>query len=101
VLSPFLAVPHVMIEGSSEFELLIARSGPGIEFSAEARKVHAVFVLAGTADERNTHLRALSAIARVTQNREFESAWTEAKDEQILRDIILLSDRRRPRLAEG
>ena len=96
VLNPFLAVPHVMIEGSGTFELLIARSAPGIEFSPEAGEVHAVFVLAGTADERNAHLRALCAIARVTQSREFESAWLEAKDRQILRDIILLSDRRRP-----
>ncbi len=97
VLNPFLAVPHVMIEGSGEFELLIARSKAGIDFSSTAKKVHAVFVLAGTADNRNAHLRALCAIARVTQNREFEPAWLEAKDEQILRDIILLSDRRRPR----
>lgn len=100
VLNPFLAVPHVMIEGSGEFELLIARSEPGIEFSPEAREVHAVFVLAGTADERNAHLRALCAIARVTQSKEFEPAWLEAKDHQILRDIILLSDRRRPRQTE-
>jgi amino acid transporter len=96
VLNPFLAVPHVMIEGTKQFELLIARAQQGIEFSPEAQKVHAVFVLVGTADERNAHMRALCAIARVTQIQDFEPAWLEAKDEQILRDIILLSDRRRP-----
>jgi basic amino acid/polyamine antiporter, APA family len=96
VLNPFLAVPHVITEGTGRFELLIARAQQGIEFSSEAPAVQAVFVLAGTADERNAHLRALSAIARVTQNKEFEPAWLEAKNKQILRDLILLSDRRRP-----
>lgn len=95
VLNPFLAVPHLITEGTGRFELLIARAQKGIEFSSDASSVHAVFVLAGTADERTTHLRALSAIARVTQNKEFEPAWLEAKNSQILRDLILLSDRRR------
>jgi amino acid transporter/mannitol/fructose-specific phosphotransferase system IIA component (Ntr-type) len=97
VLNPFLAVSHVIIEGTDKFELLLARAPEGVNFSDEAAAVHAVFVLVGSVDQRNAHLRALFAIARITQAEEFEAAWLEANDDQILRDLILLSDRRRTR----
>lgn len=95
VLSPFLAVPHLVVEGEKHFDLLIARSKSGIRFSKEAPEIHAVFVLAGTRDERNFHLRALSAIAQTAQEKGFEERWKEAKDEQALKDIVLLSSRKR------
>ncbi|MDF7798547.1 amino acid permease [Pontiellaceae bacterium B1224] len=97
VLNPFLAVSHVIIEGTDKFELLLARAPEGVKFSDETPSVHAVFVLVGSVDQRNAHLRALFAIARITQAEEFEAAWLEADDDQILRDLILLSDRRRAR----
>ncbi|HHS14407.1 MAG TPA: amino acid permease [bacterium] len=93
VLSPFLAVPHIVVEGQGRFDLLIARALKGIDFGPEARNVRAVFVLAGTVDERNFHLRALSAIAQIVQGGEFEKRWMRARGSQGLRDVILLSDR--------
>jgi len=95
VLSPFLAVPHIVVKGEKHFDLLIVRAHKGIEFNNDAREVHAVFVLAGTPDERNFHLKALSAIAQVVQEKKFEERWWAAKNEQGLRDVILLSSRNR------
>ncbi len=95
VLSPFLAVPHVVIKGQKQFDMLIARATEGIEFSEDAPDVRAVFLLTGTADERNFHLRALSAIAQIVQDHDFEERWLAANDEQGLRDILLLSSRSR------
>ncbi|MBN1293054.1 MAG: amino acid permease [Candidatus Latescibacteria bacterium] len=95
VLSPLLAVPHVVIEGSGCFDLFIVRAKKGIYFSENAPQIKTVFMLVGTRDERNFHLRALSAIAQVVQNKGFERDWMSAKDEQGLKDIILLSSRRR------
>jgi amino acid transporter len=95
VLGPGLAVPHVVIDGQEKFDILLARSQDGIAFSEEAPKVHAVFVLAGTADERNFHLRTLAAIAQVAQDPAFEKRWLAARDEQALRDLVLLGERRR------
>ncbi|MBN1154728.1 amino acid permease [candidate division KSB1 bacterium] len=95
VLSPFLAVPHLIVDSEKCFDLLIVRAHKGIEFNDEAREVHAVFVLAGSADERNFHLKALSAIAQVVQEKKFEERWWAAKNEQGLRDVILLSTRSR------
>jgi amino acid transporter/mannitol/fructose-specific phosphotransferase system IIA component (Ntr-type) len=95
LLSPVLAVPHVIIPGEKRFELLMARARKGIVFSDSAPDVKVVFVLAGTADERNFHLRALAAIAQIVQSEDFERRWMNAKSAQAVRDIALLSARGR------
>ncbi len=95
MLSPFIASPYVTIEGEGRFDMLIARVGEGIDFGPEARAVRAAFVLAGTADERNFHFKSLAAIAQVALAEDFEKRWLEAKDEQGLRDLILLAERKR------
>jgi len=75
--------------------LLIARCKNGIFFSDEDKEIKAVFVLAGTMDERPFHLRALAAVAGIVQDPHFEEKWLAAKDEDALRDILLLGKRRR------
>jgi mannitol/fructose-specific phosphotransferase system IIA component (Ntr-type) len=95
VLAPVLAIPHVVVEGEKKFEILLARARQGIEFSAQAPRVQAGFVLVGTRDERNFHLRALSAIAQLVQEPDFEKRWVAARGPQALRDILLLGKRRR------
>ena len=94
-IRPGLAIPHVIIDGESKFELLIARCQAGISFVETSPPVYAVFVLLGSRDERNFHLRALSAIAQVAQDENFDRNWLRAKSIDELRDIILLAERRR------
>lgn len=95
VISPGLAIPHVIIPGEQAFDILMARSKEGIAFSDDAPAVHAVFVLMGAKDERNFHLRALAAIAQIVQDPNFEKKWMRAKNPEALRDIVLLGERRR------
>jgi len=95
VLNPDLAIPHIIIEGEKAFDILLARSRKGISFSPDYPNVHTVFVLAGTRDERNFHLRVLSAIAQIVQDPTFEKKWMEARNKQALRDIVLLGKRKR------
>jgi APA family basic amino acid/polyamine antiporter len=95
VLRPGLAIPHIVIEGEKTFDILLARSRGGIWFSEDAPHVHAIFVLVGTRDERNFHLRALSAIAQIVQDPGFEEKWMAAESREELRDIVLLGERRR------
>ncbi len=95
VLSPILAVPHVIIEGEHLFHILPVRCKKGIRFSDEAQEVKIVFVLAGSMDERNFHLRALSAIAQIIQNPHFEDRWLRAQSIEALRDVVLLGTRQR------
>jgi basic amino acid/polyamine antiporter, APA family len=94
LLGPSLAVPHVVVRGKGKFQMLMARAKNGIQFPDD-ENVNAVFVLAGTKDERNFHLRALAAIAQTVQERKFQRRWKRAKNKQALRDLILLSKRTR------
>lgn len=109
VLTPSLAIPHVVIEGRHTFGILLARSKEGVSFGESTRpgrspteaakavqpKVQAVFVIVGTKDERNFHLFCLSAIAQIVQDPNFEKKWMAAKRAEALRDIVLLGKRRR------
>jgi APA family basic amino acid/polyamine antiporter len=95
VLGPGLAIPHIVMEGARHFDILCARCREGVRFSETAPHIHAIFVLIGTKDERNFHLRALSAIAQIVQDSHFEKSWMAARGEEALRDIVLLGKRRR------
>jgi len=95
VISPSLAIPHIIIQGENTFDILLARCREKIIFSESGPLIQAVFVLAGTKDERNFHLRALSAIAQIVQDPHFEKKWLEANSKEDLRDIVLLGKRRR------
>ncbi|MBD3295823.1 MAG: amino acid permease [Candidatus Omnitrophica bacterium] len=97
-INPFVAIPHIIIPGNNRFKLVAARSVQGIEFSEENDNIKAVFVLFGTRDERAFHLKVLSAIAHIVQATRFEKAWLRARDEQQLKDIILLSERKRVKI---
>lgn len=94
-ITSFAAVPHIVLDGSGFFKLLLVRARNGIRFSEEAPSVKAVFILLGTRDTRNLHLRALAAIAQTLQAPRFEKLWLRAKAAEDLADILLLSERMR------
>ena len=95
VIRPGLAIPHIVVQGTGRFEILLARSREGVVFSPDAAPVHAVFVLVGSMDERNYHLRALTAVAEIAQDPHFDRRWRKASDAEALRHLILRSKRRR------
>ena len=92
VLTPFVAIPHIIVDGEGLFKILLIRSREGIEFE-EDTSVKAFFVIVGSRDMRNMHLKALAAIAHIVQHPEFEKRWSTAKNEVQLKDILLLADR--------
>lgn len=94
-LRPGLAIPHIIIPGTGKFTVNLARCKGGINFSDDTEPVHIVFVLAGTMDERNFHLKALMAIAEITTASGFDELWKKCLTIQGLRDLVLLSKRRR------
>ena len=95
VIAPGIAIPHIIIDGKNMFDVLLVRCKKGIVFSESASTVHVVFVLIGSKDERNFHLRALAAIAQIVQNPDFEKKWMSAKNEKALKDVVLLGKRMR------
>ena len=95
VIKPGLAIPHIIVPGDKRFDVLLVRAKSGLIFSKVNDPVHAMFVLVGSIDERNYHLRALMAIANIAQESTFETRWMAARNKEELRDIILLSNRKR------
>lgn len=95
VVQPGFAIPHVVVDGQHKFDILLVRAKDGIEFKGTAEPVRIMFVLLGSKDERNYHLRALMAIAQIAQEKDFEQRWLSARDTEAIRNLILLSTRRR------
>ena len=95
VIQPGWAIPHIIVEGQNKFDVLLVRALDGIDFPHAPDLVRTMFVLVGSKDERNYHLRALMAIAQIAQEKQFEQRWTTARDPEGLRNLILLSTRKR------
>jgi len=95
IIAPGLAIPHIIVEGEGKFDILLIRCKQGIVFSDQFNDIKTAFILAGTKDERNFHLRALSAIAQIIHDHKFPKRWLAAPDTEALRDVILLGRRKR------
>ncbi|MCK4276321.1 MAG: amino acid permease, partial [Phycisphaerae bacterium] len=95
VIQPGLAIPHIIVDGKGLFEILPLRCVRGVRFPGHPEPVRTGFVLVGTRDERNYHLRALMAIAHIVGEQEFLKRWLAAPKAEHLRDILLLSARKR------
>jgi amino acid transporter/mannitol/fructose-specific phosphotransferase system IIA component (Ntr-type) len=95
VVQPGFAIPHIVVEGENKFDILLIRARDGIIFPHAPDPVRIMFILAGSKDERNYHLRALMAIAQIAQEKQFEQRWLAARDTGALRNLIILSTRTR------
>lgn len=95
VVEPGFAIPHIVVEGEHKFDVLLVRAVDGINFPHSPDAVKIMFVLAGSKDERNYHLRALMAIAQISQEKAFKQRWLAARDIEAIRNLILLSTRKR------
>jgi len=95
IVDPGLAIPHIIVEGEKKFDILLVRAKDGIDFSHAPEPVKIMFVLTGSRDERNYHLRALMAIAQIAQEKHFRQRWLAARDVEGIRNLILLSARKR------
>ena len=97
VIEKGLAIPHIVVQGENKFEIVLVRARKGIMFSPREDPVHIIFVLVGSIDERNFHLRALMAIAQIMRESDFYENWMRMKDQQSLKMLILSSTRKRER----
>jgi len=95
LLTSNLAIPHLIIDGSKKFKMMLIRAKDGIKYNEEIENVDTVFVIAGTRDQRTFHLKALAAIAQIVNNENFHDRWMNARNLKALRDVILLGTRKR------
>ena len=94
VIAKGLAIPHITVKGENIFKVILIRAKAGIIFPQD-QLVHISFVFVGSSGDRILHLKVLSAIAQVTQSPGFTKEWIEAKNEEELRNVVLLAERRR------
>jgi mannitol/fructose-specific phosphotransferase system IIA component (Ntr-type) len=89
-----LAIPHIVVPKEGYFKIILVRATTGIIFPQD-NIVHTAFVLVGSLGERSLHLKDLAAIAQITQDPEFDEKWLKARNEDELKSIVLLAERRR------
>ena len=89
------AVPHLIVEGNSIFDIVLVRNKSGILWNEAGEVVYTAFCLVGSEDERNFHLKALMSIAQILQDPEFHRRWMKARNDEELRAVLLLSKRTR------
>ena len=87
-IQAFFALPHVVVEGKQIFEMIMVRSPEGVRFMHHEEKIHTMFFLAGSIDQRHFHLVVIAALARLVRDPAFEDAWLGAADTQALRQLI-------------
>ncbi|MCF7887180.1 MAG: amino acid permease [Candidatus Omnitrophica bacterium] len=94
VIKEGLAIPHIFVEKTGIFEIILVRAKAGIIFPGD-KVVHTAFVLVGSSGERVLHLKILAAIAQITQSPDFDRMWAEAKNKDELKHVVLLAERKR------
>lgn len=95
VITPGLAIPHLIIPGEGKFVLAMVRAKDGIVYDELHKPVNMAFVLLGTEDQRNFHLKSLMNIAHIVQEPEFEDRWFAARSVDELRDLVILTRKNR------
>jgi len=93
VISKGLAIPHIIVKGEDIFTIVLVRAKAGIIFFND-EVVHVVFALVASSEQRNLHLKVLSAIAQIVQEPSFYKKWFEAHNIDELRNIVLLAERK-------
>lgn len=94
VLTDNVAISHIVVPGKEIFDIMLARGKEGIQFK-DGKEPEIVFILIGSLDMRNFHLKSLAAIAQIVHNKNFLKDWLNAKNADILREIVLISRRER------
>jgi amino acid transporter/mannitol/fructose-specific phosphotransferase system IIA component (Ntr-type) len=94
VIRKGLSIPHIVVEGRNIFKVLLVRAKTGVILT-EDELAHIIFVTVSSFDERNLHLKVLAAIAQITQCPEFDRRWLRARNAEELRNIVLLTERRK------
>ncbi len=97
-ITEFTAIPHIIIEDIQKFHMVVIRCREGIKFNEKKTNIKAVFMFISSKNLHKTHLKILASIASLIKEEGFEKRWVEAKNEDYLRDIVLLSKRERKKM---
>jgi len=93
-ISGFTAIPHIVIKDIDTFHMAVFRCKDGIKFSEKHSEIKAVFLFVSSPKLNKLHLQTLASIATLIKDEKFQEKWLDAKDEDYLRDLILLRKRK-------
>ncbi|HAS79801.1 MAG TPA: amino acid permease-associated protein [Fusobacteriaceae bacterium] len=94
-ISGFTAIPHIVLEDIDTFHMAVFRCKDGIKFSKTSPEIKAVFLFVSSPKLNKLHLQTLASIATLIRDKDFQEKWLNAKDEDYLRDLILLRKRKK------
>ncbi len=94
-ITDHVAIPHIIVPGKKKFKMGLVRIKKGIKWDKSSPPVNAVFILIGTMDMREYHLKSLMAVSQLLQNDDFFDKWMNADDEKDLKNTIRLMPRKR------
>jgi amino acid transporter len=89
VIQNGIAIPHIIIEGKNEFNLLVMRSKQGIIFPNN-KLIDIAFILCGTMDNRYLHLKTLAFIAKTISDNKFKKQFLSARNNETIKSLLLL-----------
>ncbi|MBN2735948.1 MAG: PTS sugar transporter subunit IIA [Spirochaetales bacterium] len=90
-----MAIAHIIIHGQDKRFLLIARCKEGLRFTEKQNRGKDYFYSWENAEKRVLHLRTIASITSIIHNKGFEKKWLKAANEEELKKLILLSNRKR------
>jgi len=99
-----VAIPHCSIEGVEDFVIGLIVVPQGVEFQAlDGNPVHVAFVIIGPAEQRNRHIKILSAISKMVRNEEVLQKLKNPESEEATRRVLgeHLTIREEPAATEG
>lgn len=94
-IMPGVAVTDLIVPGTEFFELAVVRCLPGLNLFPGKLPVEAFFMILTSFDKRESYLHTLAILAQIAGDFSFEHNWKKAKDAERLRDVMLLTERKR------
>jgi amino acid transporter/mannitol/fructose-specific phosphotransferase system IIA component (Ntr-type) len=92
---PGVAILSHNIKGRDKFELILIRSKKGLLISDDVDPIYAFVIIVASNDLRNFYNHSLMWIVQIADKIDFKNEWVNAKDKEIIRDIILTSWKKR------
>jgi mannitol/fructose-specific phosphotransferase system IIA component (Ntr-type) len=94
-IMPGIAVSDLVVPGDGMFDLIALRCVKGLDLFSSKDPVTTFFVILTSRDKRDSYLHTLAILAQIAGDFKFEHNWKKAKGEERLRDILLLTERKR------
>jgi amino acid transporter/mannitol/fructose-specific phosphotransferase system IIA component (Ntr-type) len=96
-----VSLPHLRLFHLDRPHLVMVRSRPGLAVDvtdvhgvhAPEEPIHALFFLVSPEEEPKQHLRILAHIAERVDDEDFMASWLGARNEQVLKEILLQDER--------